>query len=61
MQYWLLLIGIFARIIGCCMISQYNLSTHEPIYNIANIISKRIKFDGFIVLDHMDYEENFLK
>ncbi|KAI9364795.1 hypothetical protein BD770DRAFT_313535 [Pilaira anomala] len=51
----------FARIIGCGMISQYNLSTHEPIYNIANIVSKRIKFDGFIILDHMEYEEDFLK
>lgn len=51
----------FARIVACGMISQYNLSKPEPIYNLMNIVTKRIKFDGFIIMDHMDYEEKFLK
>ncbi|KAG2236788.1 hypothetical protein BDF21DRAFT_399537 [Thamnidium elegans] len=52
----------FARVIACGMISQYNLTKPEPIYNIMNIVSKRIKFDGFIIMDHAShYEEKFLK
>ena len=35
------------------MISQYNLQPHEmyPIRNLINIVSKRIKMQGFIVTD----------
>ena len=35
------------------MISQYNLQPHEvyPIRNLMNIVSKRIKMQGFIVSD----------
>jgi NADPH-dependent curcumin reductase CurA len=51
----------FARIITCGMISQYNLSKPEPIHNILYILTKRIKMDGFIIMDHMDFEEKFLK
>ncbi|KAL7308992.1 hypothetical protein PS15m_011131 [Mucor circinelloides] len=51
----------FARIIACGMISQYNLAKPEPLYNSMYIVSKRIKFDGFIIMDHMDFEETFLK
>lgn len=51
----------FARIIACGMISQYNATKPEPLYNIINVVIKRIKFDGFIIMDHMDYEEKFLK
>ncbi|OBZ81945.1 NADP-dependent alkenal double bond reductase P1, partial [Choanephora cucurbitarum] len=50
----------FARIIACGMISQYNLSKPEPIYNTMMIVTKRIKFDGFIIMDHLDFEEKFL-
>ncbi|KAI8066207.1 uncharacterized protein B0P05DRAFT_553396 [Gilbertella persicaria] len=51
----------FARIIACGMISQYNLTKPEPIYNTMYIVAKRIKFDGFIIMDHMDFEEKFLQ
>jgi NADPH-dependent curcumin reductase CurA len=51
----------YARIIACGMISQYNLEKPEPIYNSMYIVSKRIKFDGFIILDHIDYEDKFLE
>ncbi|CAO3617883.1 unnamed protein product [Mucor hiemalis] len=50
----------FARIVSCGMISQYNLEKPEPLYNIINVVTKRIKFDGFIIMDHMDYEQKFL-
>lgn len=50
----------FARIVSCGMISQYNLSKPEPLYNLIYIVSKRIKFDGFIIMDHMDFEDKFL-
>ncbi|KAK9660853.1 snoRNA-binding protein [Basidiobolus ranarum] len=42
----------FARIPVCGLISQYNRSSDpEPIYNIALVLSKRIRFQGFIVSD----------
>ncbi|KAI8645999.1 hypothetical protein BD408DRAFT_410962 [Parasitella parasitica] len=50
----------FARIISCGMISQYNLKEPEPLYNVMNVLSKRLCFDGFIIMDHMDYEQTFL-
>jgi len=40
-----------ARVAVCGMISQYNLTNPEPIYNIANVIWKKIRFEGFIVSD----------
>ncbi|KAI8373802.1 hypothetical protein BD560DRAFT_433913 [Blakeslea trispora] len=51
----------YARIIACGMISQYNLPKPEPIFNTMMIVTKRIKFDGFIIMDHMEFEEKFLK
>ncbi|KAI8366490.1 putative quinone oxidoreductase [Choanephora cucurbitarum] len=50
----------FARIIACGMISQYNLSKPQFIYNTVMIVTKRIKFNGFIIMDHLDFEEKFL-
>lgn len=42
----------FARIAACGMISQYNRAENpEPIYNMMNIIGKRIRLEGFIVSD----------
>lgn len=43
----------FGRIIACGMISQYNLKPNElyPIRNLTQIVSKRLKFQGFIVSD----------
>ena len=44
-----------ARIPVCGMISQYNAT--EPVpgpYNFINVISQRIRIEGFIVLDYMD-------
>ncbi|KAI8878437.1 NAD(P)-binding protein [Backusella circina FSU 941] len=51
----------FGRIIACGMISQYNLTNPEPIYNTMNIVAKRLTVQGFIIMDHLDYEPQFLK
>lgn len=51
----------YARIVGCGMVSQYNLTEPTPIYNLGYIVSKRIKFDGFIITDHMNLEGQFLR
>ncbi|ORX66993.1 NAD(P)-binding protein [Basidiobolus meristosporus CBS 931.73] len=51
----------FARIPVCGMISQYNRFLNpEPIYNIAMILTKRIRFQGFIVREiAADYAAQF--
>ncbi|KAL0076073.1 hypothetical protein F4703DRAFT_1779831 [Phycomyces blakesleeanus] len=53
----------FGRIIGCGMISQYNTQDQYGIRNLIYVVSKRLSFDGFIVLDkeNMAYEEEFIK
>jgi NADPH-dependent curcumin reductase CurA len=51
----LALINLRARVIICGLISQYNAT--EPVpgpYNFANILIKRARVEGFIVLDYMD-------
>ena len=43
-----------ARISLCGMISQYNATKPVPgPYNLANLISRRARIEGFIVLDYM--------
>jgi NADPH-dependent curcumin reductase CurA len=55
------LINIRARIVLCGLISQYNAS--EPVpgpYNFVQILVKRARVEGFIVLDYMDrFQEAF--
>lgn len=43
----------FGRIIACGMISQYNVKPADmyPIRNIVQVVSKRLKIQGFIVSD----------
>ncbi|CAO3601432.1 unnamed protein product [Absidia cylindrospora] len=53
-------LNTFGRIIACGMISQYNLTTPEKVGNLMNIVTKRIKFQGFIVHDFADLEPQFL-
>jgi hypothetical protein len=51
----LALINLRARVVLCGLISQYNAT--EPVpgpYNFANILIKRARVEGFIVLDYMD-------
>jgi NADPH-dependent curcumin reductase len=51
----LALINIRARISLCGMISQYNASERMPgPYNLAMLIVKRSRLEGFLVTDYMD-------
>jgi NADPH-dependent curcumin reductase CurA len=50
----------FARFIECGMISIYNDTTPQPgPRNMAYIVGKRIKMQGFIVSDFLDMREQF--
>lgn len=52
-----------ARVAACGMISQYNRpDDQEPIFNIANIIGKKIRLEGFIVSDDaLTYKDAAIK
>jgi len=44
-----------ARIVLCGLISQYNASEPAPgPYNFANVLMKRARIEGFIVIDFLD-------
>jgi NADPH-dependent curcumin reductase CurA len=54
----LALINIRARIVTCGLISQYNAEKPVPgPYNYGNILIKRARVEGFIVLDYFDRAE----
>jgi NADPH-dependent curcumin reductase CurA len=54
----LALINIHARIVTCGLISQYNAEKPVPgPYNYGNILIKRARVEGFIVLDYFDRAE----
>ena len=51
----------FARFIECGMISIYNDTEPKPgPRNMAYVVGKRIKMQGFIVVDFIDMREQFL-
>ncbi|MGL4621806.1 MAG: NADP-dependent oxidoreductase [Chroococcidiopsis sp.] len=55
------LINLRARIVLCGLISQYNAT--EPVpgpYNFVNILIKRAKLEGFIVLDYFNRAQEAL-
>ncbi|NJK51844.1 MAG: NADP-dependent oxidoreductase [Acaryochloris sp. RU_4_1] len=55
------LINLRARIVLCGLISQYNAT--EPVpgpYNLSNILNKRAKLEGFIVLDYFNRAQEAL-
>jgi 2-alkenal reductase len=55
----LLNLNVFARIVACGMISQYNLESYEGIYNLGNIVKKRVKIQGFLQSDHLQLMPEF--
>ena len=52
-----------ARIAVCGMISQYNRADDpEPVYQMAQVIGKKIRFEGFIVSDDIPtYKDQAIK
>jgi len=50
----LAMINLHARISVCGMISQYNATAPTPgPYNLINILARRAKMEGFIVIDYL--------
>ncbi|KAH6809289.1 Zinc-binding dehydrogenase family protein [Perilla frutescens var. frutescens] len=52
---------VHGRIPVCGMISQYGLERPESVHNLFNLISKRIRMQGFIVGDHYHLYPKFLE
>ncbi len=51
----------FGRVIACGAISRYNDERAEPgPRNLALVVSKRLRVEGFIVLDHLERFQAFL-
>jgi len=40
------------RIVACGMISQYNLEEGQGIKNLTHVITKRLRMEGFVILDY---------
>lgn len=43
-----------ARFVECGFISQYNTSTPKGPVNFGNIITMRLRVEGFVIIDHRD-------
>ncbi|XP_045800011.1 NADPH-dependent oxidoreductase 2-alkenal reductase-like [Trifolium pratense] len=52
---------IHGRIPVCGMISQYNLTQHEGVTNLAHLIYKWIRMQGFVVVDYYHLYAKFLE
>ncbi|KAG9295276.1 hypothetical protein G9A89_004171 [Geosiphon pyriformis] len=52
-------LNLYARVIACGMISQYNATEEYGIKNLMQIIAKRIRIEGFIVFDYFDLYDEF--
>ena len=56
----LLNMRLHGRIAACGMISQYEFDEPEGVHNLFNIITKRIRIQGFMVFDYYHLYSNFL-
>ncbi|KAK4436622.1 2-alkenal reductase (NADP(+)-dependent) [Sesamum alatum] len=56
----LLNMKVHGRIAVCGMISQYNLEQPEGVHNLFNLITKRIRMQGFAVFDYYHLYHKFL-
>jgi NADPH-dependent curcumin reductase CurA len=52
---------VHGRIPVSGMISQYNLTQPEGVTNLAQIIYKRIRIEGFVISDYFHLYTNFLE
>lgn len=57
----LLKLNPYARVVACGMISQYNLEKPQGIKNLGIVVGNKVKIQGFIVSDHMDLKEEFMR
>ncbi|XP_068646918.1 2-alkenal reductase (NADP(+)-dependent)-like isoform X3 [Aristolochia californica] len=55
----LLNMRLHGRIAVCGMISQYSLDNPQGIHNLTNLISKRIRMEGFLVFDYIAVQPKF--
>ncbi len=53
-------LAMYARVLICGLISQYNLSDPPPGPNLGPIVSKRAKIIGLVVYDFEDRRQDFL-
>ncbi|XP_071938922.1 2-alkenal reductase (NADP(+)-dependent) isoform X2 [Coffea arabica] len=56
----LLNMRMHGRIAVCGLISQYNLEKPEGLYNVASILFKRLRVEGFAVFDYLHLYPKFL-
>ncbi|XP_024923771.3 2-alkenal reductase (NADP(+)-dependent) [Ziziphus jujuba] len=50
----------FGRIAVCGMISQYNIDEEEGVRNLMQLVSKRVRMEGFNCLDHLHKYSEYL-
>ena len=52
---------VHGRISVCGMISQYNLEQTEGVHNLFWLIAKRIRMEGFVVIDYYHLYPKYLE
>ncbi|KAI3888059.1 hypothetical protein MKW92_052771 [Papaver armeniacum] len=53
--------ALHGRISLCGMISQYNLDQPDGVHNLFLLVAKRVRMEGFLILDHQHLYPNFLE
>ncbi|XBI88375.1 hypothetical protein VPH35_026345 [Triticum aestivum] len=55
----LLNMRLHGRVAMCGLISQYNLELHEGVRNLACVVTKRVRIEGFIVTEYFGTYRKF--